>query len=813
MSAGLRYICQSLLANRSNLIQYDAIIDQFISSVQIDPVLLAAFADDEAFPTFVQCLLFLVNRAQIPSPNEGKISKRVESVIQFLTQIAYQNPELAHIIAVNLAADNFFTTIFKRPSVDLENFGVNPSRYLPFFKLITVLACESDLYLTSTEALSYYFTICMNLFEVAEINKWALASLVALVRNSPTAASFVRASPSFPKLKTTLASQLSSDDPCVVISSLCLLVLLFPSSITPDTSVRAAVDALEPLESFAPSIYLISWILLELNEGCPLTEEDLGKLIQCAMKGGVRAYVAYNLMIDLSSQHLMMLDVMQSMNCLFSLINSLLDAEDGFVAVSGCAFLFTVFHDTTEFVLSDEMVDPFVKALHLVLAMRKHTQTERREAGLLLLRFMIRSKESISYVIRIIQDHEQPLFLDFQRQIELNNSYLALEYFLFMYEAARFLSHWKQKLMALVLESQFPALVTFVLTESRNRYALADALRASQIIADGFQTAFYGPLSPMFESLISGYLLLNKRRHESEQRTRSESVKGQEELVHRINAVEVERDCCERELASLKSCLDENSSSVISEQEQNKSISGENKQLRRQVHQSTRKIRELSTRMKELEDGNLSLAQQLESLQQRSSGSSSSREPGVKTKNTSMALLEEKLKKEKEIYEGLFEESKQLRVKSEKHRKKIEQLKQKMVSMKRKYSAMSKKNVKITKSIEQNQSTREILKDKCSSLQQDLSLITQEKDQLAESEEENTRMLDSLQLELERVKHERDTSTKKSESRGKTVTDLQERVTALEDRHNELQLLIKLIHKTTAPRQRLTTTMASFLKS
>ena len=813
MSTDLRYICQSLLANRSNVVQYDCIIDQFISSVQLDAVLLASFAQDPSFPTFVQCLLFLVNRAQIPAPSEGKIPKRIETVIQFLTQIAYQNPEIAHIIAANIAADSFFTTLFKRPTVDMENFSANPSRYLPFFKLITVLACESDLFLSCTEAMSYYFTICMGLFEVPEVSKWAVASLVALVKNSPTACSYVRASPSFAKLKTTLAGQLSSDDPCVVIGSLCALVLLFPAAITPETSVRAAMDALEPLESFAPSIYMISWILLELNESCPLADEDIARLIQCAMKGGVRAYVLYNLMIDMSSQHLMMLDAMQGMNCLFTLIDSLLDSEEGFVAVAGCAFLFTIFHDETEFVLSDDMVDPFVKALHLVLAMRKHTQTDRREAGVLLLRFMIRSKESISYVIRIIQDHEQPLFLDFQRQIELNNAYLALEYFLFMYESSRFLSHWKQKLMALVLESQFPALATFVLTESRNRYAIADALRASQILADGFQNIVTGPVSPMFESLVSGYLLLNKRRHDSQRKTKSESVKGQEELMSKISAVEVERDCCEKELASLKSWLDENSSSVVSEQEQNKSICGENRSLRRQLHQTSRKIRQMTNRIKELEDGNLSMVQQIDNLQRRSSGSSSAREPGIRTTTTSISQVEEKLKKAKEDQALLLEETKQLRITNEKDRKKIERLKQKLAALKRKSASMKKKNVQITKILEENQTTREILLDKRTGLQQDLSLITQENEQLAETEEENTRLRDSLQIELERVIHERDASAKKGESRSKTVSDLQERVTKLEDRHNDLHLLIKLIHKTTTPNQRLSSAIQAFMKS
>jgi hypothetical protein len=64
----------------------------------------------------------------------------------------------------------------------------------------------------------------------------------------------------------------------------------------------------------------------------------------------------------------------------------MIDSDDDFVANAGCSFLFPIFHDGNEFILSEDIV------------------VERRESAVLLLRFMIRSRESVTFVIKIPQD-------------------------------------------------------------------------------------------------------------------------------------------------------------------------------------------------------------------------------------------------------------------------------------------------------------------------------------------------------------------------------------------------------------------------
>jgi hypothetical protein len=111
MASDLRFLCQSLLANRSNLFEYDSIIRQFITALQIDSVVLTNFVIDPAFPTFVQCLLFVLTRAPVPSQIEGKIPKIVTQVAQFLATKGYQVLGVCHIIAGNFSGDLLLTTL------------------------------------------------------------------------------------------------------------------------------------------------------------------------------------------------------------------------------------------------------------------------------------------------------------------------------------------------------------------------------------------------------------------------------------------------------------------------------------------------------------------------------------------------------------------------------------------------------------------------------------------------------------------------------------------------------------------------------
>jgi hypothetical protein len=98
---------------------------------------------------------FVLTRVAVPSKTKGKIPKIATQVAQFLATIAYQSPDVCHIIAGNLFGDLLLTNLVKRLAEETQAHGSSPNRYLPFLELLTVLACKSDLLLETTEPIGY----------------------------------------------------------------------------------------------------------------------------------------------------------------------------------------------------------------------------------------------------------------------------------------------------------------------------------------------------------------------------------------------------------------------------------------------------------------------------------------------------------------------------------------------------------------------------------------------------------------------------------------------------------------------------------
>jgi hypothetical protein len=181
-------------------------------------------------------------------------------------------------------------------------------------------------------------------------------------------------------------------------------------------------------------------------------------------------------------------------------------------------------------------------------------------------------------------------------------------YFLLLYEVAHFLSHWRQKLIALVLDSQFPALLVFVISHARNRRAIADALLVALVLADCASDS-----SPLFESIVSGYLLSIRRRHEASRRDQSKAERAQEAMLNCVP---------ELEIGTLLAAVSDSSNSIVDEREQRRSLADEKTRLKRELAQSKSRARKLCDRQREFEAANAAITQQLESAQQIAANSS-----------------------------------------------------------------------------------------------------------------------------------------------------------------------------------------------
>jgi chromosome segregation ATPase len=426
---------------------------------------------------------------------------------------------------------------------------------------------------------------------------------------------------------------------------------------------------------------------------------------------------------------------------------------------------------------------------------------------------MVRSRESVTFVIKILQEQEQALFLDFQRQIELNNPYLSVVYFLFLYEVAHFLNHWRQKLMAIILDSQFSGLLVFVISESRNRRAISDALLASQILTDGFRADCSYAMSPLSESIVSGYLLLNKKRHEASRKEKTEVWKVQEEMASRVMELEVERDCCERENTNLKVAMGESSSSIVNEQEQRKVVMEENIQLKNVVYQSKEKMKKMAERIRELEEANVALGQQLETIQ-KACTNSSIREAGIRTRITSLSQLEAAYEKAQDELQKQEATIKGLRDGAQKDRRRIEALNQKVAKFRQRAAELTSHRADVSELMVQSEQDKAKAASQYEKMDARIQTLLQEKRRLEESGQQAHDRAERLKAELDQTKRERNEFQQKSVAKYKTAGELEERILRLEDRNNEYQMLFKLIHKTTSRNQaKVPAAITTFLKA
>jgi chromosome segregation ATPase len=283
-------------------------------------------------------------------------------------------------------------------------------------------------------------------------------------------------------------------------------------------------------------------------------------------------------------------------------------------------------------------------------------------------------------------------------------------------------------------------------------------------------------------------------------------------MLNRVAQLEVERDCCEREVGSLRASVDEGSRSILAEQERKKAVLEENTQLKNAVYQSKTKMRKMGERIRELEDANVALGQQFEAIQ-RVATNSSAREAGIRTKITSMAQLEaayERAQGELAHLEGL---TKKLRAANDSARRHTEALNQKIARMRQRIAELTAQNGELGKRLAASESEKAKIAGAFEKLDHKLQAAVEQRNQLQESEQQAREKAEALRVELIRVEQDREAVIVKSDTRFKALDSLESRLSAIEDRNQEYQLLMKLIHKTTAPNQKMPASIQTFLKN
>ena len=548
------------------------------------------------------------------------------------------------------------------------------------------------------------------------------------------------------------------------------LVLLFPSQIAPQVSIQTAINALGNSDKFPLTTKISTWIIYELHDTYSLSTNELWSLLSSAIAGGPQSYYLYLLMSELPETFPHIIDVIASMNCLFLIINSLLETQYSFNAVTGCTFLNNVFRNGEAIVFSNEVKEPFLNALKVLVAPSKYIETDKKEAAAILLRFLVRSRDSTVYVIPLLKEYQDKLFFEFQRQVQNNNAFLSVQMFLFMFDVSHFIGEWHQILARVVLDSQFPALIVHVMNESMNRQALEDALIAMQIVTGGLKDDTTPQRNVLFDTIVEGHLFSNKHSHDVSDKANTQLETVIEGLLTQINELEVEKDCCARELEALKQDAIKCSIDLEAEINTHQNADQKRNKLIQTQSELIQTIQETQNNIENRKAANELLQKKIYQLQR----ASKLEELFNLTKQNI-----EKQKKDRAKYVQWLKKGKE---KTEKHNKILDD------SLEQR-----------TTEYERNTQLKNDLSIAEQQIQQITDLVKEDQSQKKAEEEEIQR----LKNEIEEIKRSKETNQYKANLKLQALDQLKEHMMELETKNNEMKMLIKLLHKSTYPNMKI----------
>ena len=802
MSSDLSAICASLAKTNQNPKFYDDLILQFISSVQTDPQTLGHFENDPSFSQFISGIFTCILRLPIPKTLTGQGMMKIQQILDFLIKISLSNPHLLKIIAEIAPLEDLVTKLFRETAFDRkQKVNANP-KLLIFVKFIAILASEPKIKMGSSETFSLLFTVCEAFFNTDDVSEWALSIIAGFIKNCASGAAFVKSQPKFGKLKTIFASLLSSKNVSVVLTALANLVLLFPSQIAPQVSIQTAINALGNSDKFPLTTKISTWIIYELHDTYSLSTNELWSLLSSAIAGGPQSYYLYLLMSELPETFPHIIDVIASMNCLFLIINSLLETQYSFNAVTGCTFLNNVFRNGEAIVFSNEVKEPFLNALKVLVAPSKYIETDKKEAAAILLRFLVRSRDSTVYVIPLLKEYQDKLFFEFQRQVQNNNAFLSVQMFLFMFDVSHFIGEWHQILARVVLDSQFPALIVHVMNESMNRQALEDALIAMQIVTGGLKDDTTPQRNVLFDTIVEGHLFSNKHSHDVSDKANTQLETVIEGLLTQINELEVEKDCCARELEALKQDAIKCSIDLEAEINTHQNADQKRNKLIQTQSELIQTIQETQNNIENRKAANELLQKKIYQLQ-RASTTRSVQEAGIRTKSNDINKMNRQiteLTSQNAKLEELFNLTKQNIEKQKKDRAKYVQWLKKGKEKTEKHNKILDDSLEQrTTEYERNTQLKNDLSIAEQQIQQITDLVKEDQSQKKAEEEEIQR----LKNEIEEIKRSKETNQYKATLKLQALDQLKEHMIELETKNNEMKMLIKLLHKSTYPNMKI----------
>lgn len=615
MDSRLAPICQTFEDQKQNVQMCDSVLAQFIRSTPSDPSTFSSLAIDPHLNRFIRYVMSTITREQYPSPSEGVIPPIYLQSLQFLTILAMNHPDLLTMIAVNSPLDIIPSIFFGRNITNDRIVDPQSSHLLTPLRFLLAISASHSLNISSTSALHTLFTTLFSLFKVQPLCSLSLGIISGFSHNSPSANAFLRSLPNFASLRTEFISFLSSNDHCVVIAATSCLTGLYNVGSDASTLMKLSVHALVNPPSLPHATALSSWAIIDLVQSAVILPTYIVDIANSLLKSqGMKAMQIFTLLSELVRIGVDVVGALQYKDIIHNLIQYIITIDYDFVSVVG-AHLFTQLFENDECISFGKSIAAlFSQALNVVIMGNPNTSILKLESVLLILRLLLKSDESNDTIITILKSNEHSIFVGFQRAIENNQSFVALNYFLFIYQCINFIKQWGQSIVHIIAETQFSALLVFVMTHSTNRSVIYDAVFASYVISNGNLTGRDVPMSPLIDSLVSGYFVMNKRMKEEK-----------EQLVNRYESIQVQMGKKIKEISSEKEMICSQLDEVAKEKTHSETIAHTQEQTisvaQMQIQQLEQRLKMKSSRLKdtkhELDEANKTITEQNVELQNK----------------------------------------------------------------------------------------------------------------------------------------------------------------------------------------------------
>lgn len=820
MNSFLSPICDSLNNKHDNISAHTEILLQYLDGFDTDIGSLSNLSHDPQLPILLQHVFQALLRTPFPSPSQSEIPAIQLKSLSFLTFICLNHPDLLSTVASLAPLDeliiSFFSELLKYQDYDKKNENENNmvdnnvkkasmpeelqlSHLLPTFQFLVAISCSSAISISSTESLNCLLTVLVSvLSSVQQLSVFSISIIANFSRNSTAFQSYIKSIPTFSAIKKELASFLSSSDHSLVVASLAAVSILFSRGIDKETAMRVSLASIfSPSENYPFITTISATVILQYSDEIDIAQKDYEQLLKAAMNSqGMRSYVIYKLLIEINgSGHKRLLAILQKNSNFFNmLIQSILDCEFGFVTIAGANLLLVLF-EMNPISSEIDISEPFTKAMKIILS-GKVDDVDKLDSLLLIVRLLISMRESMTQIIQVLQENEDSIFIAFQRQIELNNSFISIHFFLFIFAASHFFKHWLSKLRELVIDSQFSALLVHVLETSLNRRTINDALEVTQIVLGGISPKHLKLDQNLSFTLASGFFLLNRQKKQDEQKSEQQFVQLQRNFTDHLEICNAEKVSYDKTILSLKKDLEQYRAHALVTEQKVSELSSKNDLLNQKLLKKKEKLANVLKELK-LNESKVNDLSILVSQHESNMNNSTQQSEKLRVKIQKLKQIEVSKEEAEKTNEQLRQKIKELEVQNDGTAKELENMINVATKERNSRKELDKLLSEAQSRINQLNSSIEYEKqghDKSERRNEKLELIINQK---TESETQLTTSISRMNNEIDNLKQKIETLEQENHIL-KSICDKRcKKIGELRRERKELATLAQLIHKIT----------------